>query len=162
MLCDATLESLAFLTLLKLDKGLLLIDGLALLLYGFLKCGFCISFTFSAFLLAFGFTFDLGCWVLRFFGFLLSGTLGGGRTLLLLLKLSESLRIGLNLSLDSINVLLGLSVLHPDLGEYLTDLPQRVDFADVFTFTAQESRSQLLDFSLLRLVVSGIVNTATV
>ena len=64
MLRDATLESLAFLALLKLDKGLLLIDGLALLLDGLFECGFCISFTFGTFFLAFGFTFYLGCWVL--------------------------------------------------------------------------------------------------
>ena len=162
MFPDATLESLALLALLKLDKGLLLIDSLALLLDGLLECGFCISFTFGALFLAFSFTFDTRCWVLRFFGFLLFGALGGGRALLLFLKLTESIRIGLNLSLDSINVLLGLSVLHPDLGEYLTDLPKRVNFADVFTFTAQESRSQLLDFGLLRLVIGGIVDTATV
>ena len=81
---------------------------------------------------------------------------------MLLLKLTESLRIRLNLSLDSLNVLLGLSVLHPDAGEHLTDLPERVNLADVLTFTVKESRSQFLDFGLLRLVVSGIVDTTTV
>lgn len=71
MVPDATLESLALLTLLELDKGLLLIDSLALLLDSFFDFSFSISFTFGTFLLAFGFTFDLSCWILRFFGFLL-------------------------------------------------------------------------------------------
>ena len=93
MLTDAAIESLALLTLLKLDKGLLLIDSLALLLDGLFECGFCITFTFGALFLAFSFTFDTRCWVLRFFGFLLFGALGGGCTLLLLLKLTESIRI---------------------------------------------------------------------
>ena len=47
MLSDAAFESLALLTLLEFDKGLLLIDSLALLLDGLLECGFCITFTFG-------------------------------------------------------------------------------------------------------------------
>ena len=64
MVPDATLESLALLTLLELDKGLLLIDSLALLLDGFFEFSFFISFTFGTFLLAYGVTFDLNCWIL--------------------------------------------------------------------------------------------------
>ena len=71
MVPDAAFESLARIARLKLDEGLLLIDGFALLLDGFFEFSFFISFPFGAFLLAFGFTFDLNCWILRFFGFLL-------------------------------------------------------------------------------------------
>ena len=93
MVPDATLESLALLALLKLDKGLLLIDSFALLLDGFFKFGFFVAFAFGALFLTFSFTFELGCWILRFFGLLLGGALCRGSSLLLLLKLSESLRI---------------------------------------------------------------------
>ena len=93
MFPNAALESQALLALLKLDKGLLLVDCLALLLDGLFELGFSISFTFGTIFLAFSFTFDLGCWILRFFGLLLSSALGRDCALLLLLKLTESLRI---------------------------------------------------------------------
>lgn len=88
----AALESQALLALLKLDKGLLLVDCLALLLDGLFELGFSI-FTFGTIFLTFSFTIDLGCWILRFFGLLLSSALGRDCALLLLLKLTESLRI---------------------------------------------------------------------
>lgn len=113
---------------------------------------------FTIVLLAVG----LGCWLLRLLGAVLVDALSGRGTHLILLHLLEGVRVGLDLSLDRVDVLLRLTVLHPDNREDFADLPERVNLTDVFPLTRQERLGELLDLGLLSLVVGCIVDPATV
>lgn len=78
------------------------------------------------------------------------------------MKLSEGLGIGLDLPLDCLNVLLRLTILHPDDREDLTHLSERIDIPDVLSLPGKERLGQLLNLRLLGLIVGCVIDTATI
>ena len=112
MITDMSLELLTIRAGLELDERLLLVNRLTLLLYSFfmlLACSVSIS-TFISILLL---TISLS-WLFSLLCALLVCALSGLSSHLVLLHLTESIWIGLNLSLDSFDILLRLAILHPD------------------------------------------------
>ena len=121
MFTDTTFKLLALSALLELNECLLLVDSLALLLDGLFELlargiSICVCISLVLFRVSRRRVFRLlSCVIDR---------LGGSRTHLLLLHLAEGIRVLLNLSLDRFYVLLCLTILHPDDGEDLANLPQ--------------------------------------
>lgn len=118
---NTALEGLSISALLELNESLLLVDCLTLLLDSILELGasvICIISIVSVVL----FTIGLGSGLLGLFSSVLESALSRCSAQLILLKLSEGLGIGLNLSLDRLNVLLRLAILHPYDREDLTYL----------------------------------------
>ncbi len=84
---------------------------------------------------------------------------------LLLLRCLQSLkglRVVVDLSLDGVIVLRGLSVQQSDLAEDFTDLPQTVDLAYVVSLAFKEVDRYLLNLGLFLLAVARVSNTASV
>ena len=103
---------------------------------------------------------------LELFGLLIFGSfLGCGFFFLfqfLLLQFLEGFRVCLNLSLNRINILLSLPILVSNAGEDFTHLPERINFANVLSFSIQESSRYVLNLLLLPLVISSIVDSSSV
>jgi len=104
----------------------------------------------------------------RFFSLLLQSrkqvarTASDSCTSLLLLNLFKGIRVLCHLPLDSLDMLLCLSVLHSDAGENLPYFAQRVNFADVFSCTREVVHRQVCNLCLLSLVVRSVVDSTTV
>lgn len=111
MVSNATFEGLPIGTRLELNESLLLVNSLTLLLDGLLKLllsGICVRI--SIVLLFFG----LGSGLLGLLGLILLSACRGCCSQLIFLHLAESIGVCSHLSLDRLNILLCLTVLHPD------------------------------------------------
>lgn len=80
----------------------------------------------------------------------------------LLFEFFKCFRVCLQLTSNGFDVLLGASVLAPDLAEDLANLSKRVDLADFIAITSQELSSDLANGLLLFLAVIGVIDTASV
>ena len=133
VISDATLKALAFFALFELNESLLLVDRLTLLLDSFFVCRGSIS---GIFILLFTINSFSGCSRLLLLLLIIAFALSRSRTHLLLLHNTEGLGVGLNLALDSFDVLLVLTILHADQRENFSDFPQRVNLADILALTS--------------------------
>jgi len=145
MLSDVPFKLLPFRARLELNESLLFVDSLTLLLHSFLKLlasSISISVSIGLVLLS----LSLGSrWVLGLFRCIWVGTLRRSCPHLLLLHLTEGVWVSFNLPLNRLYVLLSLAILHPDHGEDLANLSQRVNITNVFPLSREESLGQLLD-----------------
>jgi hypothetical protein len=114
----------ALIGLFPLNKGILLVDGCTLLLFrGSLALSLFAPFLASA----------------VFWSSSINLLLGGFFSLLL--EFLKRLRVGLQLTVDSVNVLLSAAELATNLTENLANLTERVNLANIVAISSKESSS---------------------